>query len=328
MTPTDIARWTAGAFRSNPAASDDAIAALLVGAGVPSAWRAIAMLPLAFGRRLLAGATLSETYIDGETEHVLADDPLYAAAVSLAATSTDIEAIGLRSSEVDAANQALHKGGTLEHLVFSPPFMQISDEAEVTLPPEVQPLLESIVRAHGSELAWEARLFPGAITTRGVQLQLDFVAAGVIESFGGYGTTIATAIDEAFGKFKSASLHPMLAGLERRELGGEQVEWETWGNFDVCMGPLLRLWNSDGEKTIGGYLDALKAKLLAANLAPERHWVRTFIATDGTKEYGLDMLLDNQAWAPGVELARGWPWAKADRAYALRHFFMLLPRAS
>lgn len=330
--PIGIVRWTLSAFHANPDLGDGELIEILEDAGLPHAARAVLMLPLAYGRRILDGlVTVTPTYRDGDRELVLADDPIFAAADRLArseASRVDLDRVGLRSSEVDAVNQALHKGAKPEDLVLSPPMMNIT-EREMEKRPEAQEMIDALVREHDSTLALEARLFPGRITKGRVQLQLDVVAKigerEVIESFGGFATTIHDALGDTIKKFTGGTLHVLLATLDRRELGGEQVEWEHWGDFDACLGSVLRMWSPGGPAHLGEYLDALKRALLASDLSPEIHWVRTYLATDGKEQLGLDMLVDNHSWPPGEKLAREWPWPVSDAYYALRHFFVLIP---
>ncbi|MGE0395119.1 MAG: DUF6348 family protein [Kofleriaceae bacterium] len=330
--PIGIVRWTLSAFHANPDLGDGELIEILEEAGLPHAARAVMMLPLAYGRRILDGlVTVTPTYVDGDRELVLADDPIFAAADRLArseASRADLDRVGLRSSEVDAVNQALHHGSKPEDLVLSPPRMRIT-EREVPVHPDAQETLDELVRAHHSTLSLEARVFPGRISKGRVQLQLDVVAKvgdrELIESFGGFATTIHGALGDTIKKFTGGTLHVLLATLDRRELGGDQVEWEPWGDFDACLGSVLRMWSPGGPPHLSEYLDALKRELLASNLSPDIHWVRTYLATDGKEQLGLDMLVDNDGWPPGQKLAREWPWPVADAYYAIRHFFMLIP---
>jgi hypothetical protein len=99
--------WTITAFSSNPDATDDAIAELLVAHGVPEglAARAVLMLPLAFGRRVLRGmVTLPDEIQEGEQVRVLSEDPVFAAAARRAerASRDELQRIGLVSCEVNA----------------------------------------------------------------------------------------------------------------------------------------------------------------------------------------------------------------------------------
>lgn len=118
--PIGIVRWTLAAFHANPDVGDGELVQILEDAGLPHAARAVMMLPLAYGRRILDGlVTVKPTYFDGDRELVLADDPIFAAAERLARTEAsraDLDRIGLRSSEVDAVNQALHRGSKPEDL--------------------------------------------------------------------------------------------------------------------------------------------------------------------------------------------------------------------
>ena len=344
--PTGIVRWAMAAFHANPEASDDEIVTILRNAGLPRAGHVVAMLPLAFGRRILEGLVeLPTSFVEldarGEIarEGPLAEDPIFAAADRIAraeATRADLDRIGLLSAEVNAVNQALHAGSQPGDLLMSPPMMRLGDDDDAELShvppaPDAQTMVDELVRAHGASLALETRVFPSTVKAGRVQLQLDVLAKvgarDLNESFGGLGVTIHAALTDAVGKLARGSLHVLLATLVERDLGADQVDWERWGEFDACLGPLLRMWSDAAPGRLGDYLDALRDRLLAASLSREPHWVRTFIATDGTEILGLDVLLDNDAFEPGVELARSWAWPKAEGYYALRHFFMLLPVA-
>lgn len=341
--PVGIVRWAIAAFHANPDADDAALVALLRAAGLPHADRAVTMLPLAFGRRILDGlvdlpATCVEVDAGGRPRRSgpLADDPIYAAADQIAraeGSRDDAERIGLRSAEVRAVNQALHAGAKPEDLVLSPPTLQIDDDAPpvpgVPPAPDAQALIDELVAAHGAPpLSLHARTFPRAVEHGRVQLQLDVVTPvgerWINESFAGLGATIHAALGDATRKFASGSLHVLLAALVDRGLGAGQVEWERWGAFDACLGPLLRMW-SDTAPGLGDFLDALRARVVAATLSREVHWLRTFVATDGARILGFDLLLDNDPWPPGVALLQGWPWPASDRTYALRHFLVLVP---
>lgn len=329
--PIGIVRWALTAFHANPDLGDDELIELLAEAGLPHAARAVMMLPLAYGRRILDGLVeVTPTYLDGERELVLADDPIFAAADHLArteATREDLDHVGLRSSEVSAVNQALHHGAKPEDLVLSSPAMAIA-ERETPALPDAQGLVDELARAHRSSLSLEARVFPGSIKKGRVQLQLDVVVSvgdrHIVESFGGFGATIGDALGDTLKKLTAGTLHVLLATLDRRELGADQVEWESWGDFDVCLGNVLRMW-SQGGPPLGPYLEALKRELLAADLSREVHWVRTYLATNGTEMLGIDLLLDNQVWPPGEKLVREWAWPASEAYYALRHFFVLVP---
>ncbi|HEY6794503.1 MAG TPA: hypothetical protein VI248_07455 [Kineosporiaceae bacterium] len=84
--------------------------------------RLVTFLPLAFGRRLLQEATLSDSFVDPDGRHLLADDPVYPCVAARAerADETELRRIGFRSSEIDAVRQALDDGSRLEDLVMGP----------------------------------------------------------------------------------------------------------------------------------------------------------------------------------------------------------------
>src|SRR5262245_17280580 len=75
---TAIVCWAAAAFHANAGMSDDELVTILQRAGLPRAAHAVAMLPLAYGRRLLDGvvalpATFCEVDDAGE---VVRETPL------------------------------------------------------------------------------------------------------------------------------------------------------------------------------------------------------------------------------------------------------------
>ena len=145
----------------------------------------------------------------------------------------------------------------------------------------------------------------------------------IVESFAWFGT-ITDGRARAMEKFGRGSLHALLASLGGRP-DDDQVEWETWGDFRVCLGALLRDWSDEVDVDFGPFIDEIKRRLLAANLSREVHWFRTFVAVGKDEIFGHDALLDNEPWAPGEELVTGWPWPRAEQPYALRQFFVLVP---
>ncbi len=112
---------------AHPGAEPAEIAAILRANGVPHAGRAVALVPMAFGRRLLDGmVTASPSAIEDGREIVLAEDPIYAAAAWIARTaegSAAVLPVGMRSAEVRVVNDALHRGSQPEDLVLGPPVL-------------------------------------------------------------------------------------------------------------------------------------------------------------------------------------------------------------
>jgi hypothetical protein len=177
-------------------------------------------------------------------------------------------------------------------------------------------------------------LFPRQLKHQSVELEADFHitasrlgAREVRSSFAGSGPNIVDAIDNAISKFAASSLHFLLATHEDQRLGGEQVEYEDWGPFRVCVGPLLRQWSTETAVDFEKYFDALKALILEQRMSNELHWFELFVG-HGQALMGYDALLDSRPWAPAAKLTREWPWPQVpvDRAYALRNFIVLMPK--
>src|SRR5690606_263551 len=114
------------AFLAYEDRDDDEIATILENGGTAPwlARRLVTFLPVAFGRILLRGATLSNELVTGDRTSALTDDPVYLACTKRAARADreELRGIGLRSAETNAL-QAAHDTGVetaLEDLTFSP----------------------------------------------------------------------------------------------------------------------------------------------------------------------------------------------------------------
>jgi hypothetical protein len=119
-------------FRADPNASDDEILNRLVASGItrPLATQLIALLPIAYGRVMLSDdrVPFSDTYIclgepgKAERRGRLDSLPIWLEAISFARNDGEpFFPIASRSSEIRAANEALHDGKKLQDLVWSPP---------------------------------------------------------------------------------------------------------------------------------------------------------------------------------------------------------------
>jgi len=339
--PFDIVRWTLAAFDANEDASDGKIVEILQGAGLPRASHAVAMVPLAYGRQILQGLVdVPATYVALDRngarwrEAALADDPIFAAATQIARTeATKVDGhIALRSAEVRAVNEALHRGSQPRDLVLSPLMLNLDEGngSAAPLAPDTQALVDELVRAHGAHLEIVTRVTPYVLVAGRVQLQLD-IAVRVddrwcYESFSGTGATIHAAITEATEKLAEGTLQVMLAVLVDRTIGSDQVEWEMWGDFEICHSSFLQRGEGDAPPRFHDYLDAIRAALLAEPPSNEIHWLHTFVARDGEALAGREMRLDNEPWPPGVAIVESWPWPRSTGFYTLRQFSMLMPR--
>ena len=331
----ELLSWAMAAYMSNPNATDTDVAELLERNGFPRglATRAVAFLPLAFGRRLLRDlVTLSDSFVADGREAALASEPLYVIAEQWAERvgREQIEHIGLRSAEFVAVNEALNAGRKPEELTLGTP--QLTFDGPLTGGATAGSQLSDLLASHGSTLACEARVFPRKLTSASALGQLDIVVSApalgerrIIESFVGYAATWPEARSAAMDQFAQGSLPALLATLDDSPQGGAQVEWETWGDFRVCHGTLLRQPSADTRVDFAPFRDEIRRRLLAASLSRQVHWYRTFVSVGDNGVDGHDGLLDNDEWAPGVEAVTGWPWPAADKPYALRQFFMMVP---
>lgn len=335
-------------FLARRGADDDEVRAALERAGVEPwlAQRLVLFLPVALGRRLLSGATMTELVTDGVVERRLDDEPVFVAAQERAESAgrEEIEVIGLRSAEVHAASAALNAGSELTSLVFSPVTL-----ADSLLPaadgdggvPSPRAAFVEFLAAHGHPVAErlhaDARVFP-RLQGDSVSVQVDFAIAHpalatprLLESFAGWGTTWREAIAQAIGKFERSSLHPLIAGLLDRDSCPDQVSWERvdhpGGAFDACLGGQLVLYAREPVPDLGPLLDSIKEALRDVELSRAVHALRLYVCFNDGAMVGREALLDNEAWPAGDALVAGYDWPRADHLWGSRLFLLLVPEA-
>jgi len=343
-----------GAFlegESPPA--DEAILASLEQAGVDDwlAVRLLIFLPLAFGRLLLPGAQLSDRFMDGNSERRLADDPVFVWASQRAARAIRHEAewIGLRSSEVNAANKLLHAGDRMEDLRFTTVMMS------ETLPPvqagdggvpSPRRLLEALLAGHGFTVT------DGRIGTTQVDAQLvthprpaaDMVTAQVhfvvqhpdlasprlVESFAAAAPTWRQAIGECTGKFGQSVLHTLITGLLDRTACAEQVSWKPYhhrgGDFDLYTGPILQQFSDAEGPDLPGALDRMLGALEQTALTQKIHWLRIFTCHQHHQPTANEVLLDGQPWPTGESIVAHLAPPTTSDLISARLFALLIPK--
>jgi hypothetical protein len=321
-----VAAFMAG----DSAPSDEVVVADLERGGIEPwlARRLNVLLPIAFGRRLLDGIEVSDTFVDELGSHRLADDPVYPwlAERAMQASQAEAERIGLRSAEVNAVNQALHAGSRPENLSLGP--VALTE----TLPPpsggdggvpSALAAFEGLLDGHGLPVARGrvgAMEIAARVTARPrpaqhlVMAQVDFavrhpgLATGALmESFAGAGSTWRDAVGEGVAKFERTVLHPFVGGLVDRDACDGHLRWEAWehpgGAFDVCLGSQLVMVDGAAEvPTLGGVLDRLRTALGGVPLTRAIHSLRVFVAYNQGAVVAKGVLLDGQLW-PGAEAA-------------------------
>ena len=342
--------------------SDDAVTESLRAAGVEPwlAERLLMFLPLAFGRRVLPEPiTVSGQLSDGLASTELADDPVFVAASSraLLASRAELDRIGLRSSEVDAVNQALHAGSRPEDLELGPPTL------EQPLPPpgtgdggvpspraafaaflaghgfavEARPASASSGGARIGEFEFDARVFPfPRANPSWVMAQVDFAvrhpalaAPWLLESFAGVGTTWREALNQTVAKFERASLHPVIAALLDRSAGADQVSWERYehpgGAFELCLGPQITLYSPEPAPPAGPALEGLLHALRDVPLSRAVHGLRVFTLHQDGELQTNEVLLDSETWTAGEEVIAATPPPPVPGMVGSRIFGLLVP---
>jgi hypothetical protein len=332
---------------------DDEVERTLTEQGVAPwlARRLLVFLPLAFGRRLLHDVAFDETFLDGRDARPLASEPVFVAAVERAAIANrvEVERIALRSSELNAVNQALYAGSELADLVIGPPALPVplppaeAGDGGVPSPREAFALF---LGGHGypvedgsriGDFGFDARVFPHARAS-GVLLQVDFVVRHpwlamdrLLESFGGGGATWHDALVQTIKKFEQASLHPIIATFLDRSACADQVTWERYehpgGPFDLCLGSQLHLYSPGAPAEFGPILDALLDALRGVELSRAVHALRVFTCHQEGALTTNEVLLDNEPWPAGEAVVAGAPWQVPGAMVGTRLFGLLAPAA-
>jgi hypothetical protein len=344
-----VAAFMAG----DSAPSDEVVVADLERGGVEPwlARRLNLFLPLAFGRRVLDGVAVSDTFVDERGSHRLSDDPVYPWLAERAAMAdrAEIERIGLRSSELSAVNQALHAGSRLEDLVLGP--VALSE----TLPapsagdggvPSALPAFERLLGDNGFPVvdgAVGAMEIGARVTTQPrpaghlVLAQVHFAVrhpglatASRVEGFTGAGPTWRDAIGEGVAKFEKSVLHPLVAGLVDRTACAEYVRWETWqhpgGAFDACLGRQLVMVDGAAEvPRLDGVLDKLRAALGGVPLTRAIHSLRIFVSYDQGAVVAHGVVLDGELWPDGAAATAEAPDPGTTGPMEVQQYALLTP---
>ncbi|MCA9604256.1 MAG: hypothetical protein KC619_01590 [Myxococcales bacterium] len=330
-------------------ATDEVLRERLASLGVEPwlAERLVTWLPVAYGRVLLKDVPFGDHYSAGDAQLRLSDDPVYVAARERAGRGTrdEMEAIALRSADVDAVNAYLRRcdeeGRTADltsirvhtALVDRLPELGTGDGGVA----EPRDALRGFVEGHGfatlpDGMGIDAFVYPRVSADR-FSLQVDYAVfdprlavSPLLESFGGVGATYRDAIGDTVKKLERGSVHVIIAGLLDQTSCEEQVEWETWphpgGPIRVCLGGQLRLYG-DGAPPMGPLLDRLRDALAGVALSPTIHALRVFTMRMGDRVYADEVLLDGQPWAEGLALVGAYAWPHVEHVWGTRLFALL-----
>lgn len=340
------------AFLTDSGREDEDLIAVLRAQGVADwlAARLVAYLPIAFGRFILKDCTLDPNIVDGDVVRPLDADPVYRAASARAQAPSreELERIGLRSAEVNAANNALNGGSKLEHLAFT--------ATRLTQPlPPAEPgdggvpspgeRFAQLLAGHGlttgqderGRYAGELRFGASLITHPAPRVlgQLDFAVRHpalatdwLVESFAAYGDTWQAAVDRGTAMFAQGSLHVLLAALVDRAGHADQVDWERYehpsGPFDLCVGPQVNLF-AQNIPSAGGTLDAVLGGLRGLPLSRQAHGLRVFLCYQHGRLTTNEVLLDNEPCPAGMAAVPEQRDDLPQPMAAFRIFAMLVP---
>jgi len=335
-------RWTVAAFMSNRDGTYGDVIAVVRAAGIPQPSHACAMLVLAYGRHILdtRGAHTSPMYTehrsDGTTvERKLIDDPFFAAAREIVRDGAreEFELIGLIGGEVRAVMAEMSKGVLPDELLLPPSRVDV-DPTDANPPavelPDLTASIAAMVRRRGSSLELEVSVIPYQLTPTQALFTLDVHTRSggrrVRDSIACGDRSLAGAYASALEQFELGTLPVLLAAFAGNAQHG--VERHDLGTLVVWAGVSVQMWGTDVATNTREYFDKLLCMLAAAPLTREVHWGRTWAQVDGSGALiASEMLLDDERWALGDDLARTHPWVPGGSlGSSVRHFFVMLPK--
>ncbi|MEV6342737.1 DUF6348 family protein [Actinoplanes sp. NPDC051851] len=333
-------------------AGDEIRASLIAGGLEPwLADRLTVFLPLAYGRRLLAGIRVADEFLDGGTTRLLADEPVFAAAAerALTAENAEIERIAGYSSEVAAVVQALNGGAQPGDLALGPvglgaPLPEAgTGSGGVPAPATV---FAHWMAAYGVPLDGEMRLgeatFRAALVAHPrptpdlVVAQVDFAVdhpalarPWMVESCAGVAPTWREAIFQCLAMFERAVAYPLIGTLIDREAAGEHVHWERYehpgGAFEICLGAQVDLFATEPVPSAEPLFDRLLAALREVPLTRAVHALRFFTAYEKTRLMTNEVFLDGEPWDAGMKVAAAAGSPLPNGMVGVRLFAFLLP---
>jgi hypothetical protein len=182
---------------------------------------------------------------------------------------------------------------------------------------------------------FDARVFPSYRHDE-TSAQVDFVVSDarlaarvLLESFAGFGPTWRSTLVQTIQKFERGDVHVFIAALLDRSMCTDQVTWEKLahpgGGFDVCLGAQLVLYTNGPGPSITALLDALYLALHDVPLSRAIHGLRLFVWLNSGVLETVEVLLDNEPWAAGEELARRAEWPNVAGHLGTRFFALLVP---
>jgi hypothetical protein len=331
----------------------EAVQESLLGGGVEPwmAERLMIFLPLAFGRRVLAGVKVADEFVDGATPRRLADDPVFAAATRIAQLAGQAETARIAgySHEVAAVGQALRDGAKAEDLALGPITL---DEAMPPLGsgsggvPAPSKIFAHWMAAYGVALGEDLKLGPAefrATLTPHPRPAPELVVAQVnfavnhpalarpwmVESCVGAAPTWREAIFQSLAMFERAVAYPMIAALLDRGTAGDNVHIERYahpgGEFELLLGAQLDLFATEPVPSAEPLLDQLLTALKDVPLSRAVHALRFFTAHQDGRLLSNEVFLDGEPWETGMKVAASADAPLPAGPVGVRVFAFLVP---
>ncbi|BCY12842.1 DUF6348 family protein [Actinoplanes sp. L3-i22] len=308
-------------------------------------------LPLAFGRRVLGGVEVDETFLDGETRRRLDRDPVYRAAAerALIADEAEIARIAGYSSEVAAVSQALQSGAELAKLRLGPvaldePLPPVGTGSGGV--PSPASVFAHWMAAYGVTIGDDLRLgdaeFQATLaahprpTPELVVAQVNFAVnhpalarPWMVESCVGVAPTWKEAIFQTLAMFERAVAYPMIAALLDRSAAGENVHVERYshpaGEFELLLGAQVDLFATEPVPSAEPLFDRLLAQLKDVPLSRAVHALRFFTAHQDGQMLTNEVFLDGEPWETGMKVSAAAPAPLPTGPVGVRVFAFLVP---
>ena len=160
-------------------------------------------------------------------------------------------------------------------------------------------------------------------------LQADFITitkrgARIVESFGGIGTDVSSALLDACKGYQDCTFHALFVTL--LDHACEHVEREEWVingiPRNIIMG-WLRIRGHFPHELWSPIYEGIQRQIQNFSLTGGLHWCRYFYARSPSGDPTIEVLVDNETCEQLQSQAADLPWPPTEDFYAVRLFFTI-----
>ncbi len=194
-------------------------------------------------------------------------------------------------------------------------------------------LREGWVVAESGDFGAQARVFvhPAGSAMCSIQLDVEVrTATGhrIIESCGGFGSSLHAAIGDAIKSFCDGSFHVIYSALTGEPCSHCEIEdWKIGGiPRRVYISPMVcRGQGSPGENPGTAWFDQMEQHIKRSSLPAGLHWIRLYHLECPTAKTTNEVLLDNKPWTDLQTQLGSYAWPPpVNSYYSVRMFLVIM----